>query len=321
MAGFKWPESFLGLLPVLLPAIFLASNVTAHPLAGDDDALSAGLGRSALTELLVRPGPEAIENTPRSWAQPAKDALISSMAIDPMRGVELNAPAGLFVAPSPATADRGAGFEKPDPLSQALRAMVNVKRRDNGAAERRVASPNEQITAVIDDGLSAVVLKVEQGLAEVVSEALDARIDDEGRVTFSLAGVGGFHLAVSDSALSFGRGDTVVAFNRGADNKLQQRVAGLDAVRAADEQAALGDFNPLRELLAFIQRAFHYPLFWVLVLLLLVGEIALMITRVKSRRRLHRRSSASEAQKKPKRSRIRVRLKRVRSRIRLQQTT
>ena len=201
--------------------------------------------------------------------------------------------------------------------------MVNVKRHGDGAAVWRVASPNEQIAPVVDDGISAVVLKVEQGLAEVVSEALDARIDDEGRVTFSLAGVGGFHVEASESGLSFGRGDTMLAFNGGGGTQVERRVAALDAIRAAEGQegqAAPSDSNPLRELLALALRALQYPLFWVLVLLALAGKIALVIARAQGRRRSHRLRSVSEPQK-IKRSRTRLRLKRVRTRIRLQQST
>ena len=169
------------------------------------------------------------------------------------------------------------------------------------------------------EDIAAVALKMEEGLAEIISEILDARVDGAGRVTFSLAGVEGFHVTAGDRQVSLGHGDTTFAFDPGAGAQLERRISALDAGRDADQRARSGTANPLRDLLELGVGVVQYPLFWVLVILALIGKLALVIATSQKRRRSRRLDPGGE-QPKAKRTRIRTRikLKRVRTRIRLQ---
>jgi hypothetical protein len=123
------------------------------------------------------------------------------------------------------------------------------------------------------------VLKMEEGLAEVITEVLDARVDDDGRVTFSMAGVEGFHVTHRCSGqVSLGYGDTLFAFNRatrvpsssGGSRRLM-RCATPSSARAPASS------NLLRDLVVLGVRVVQYPLFWVLVIMALIGKIALVL--------------------------------------------
>jgi limonene-1,2-epoxide hydrolase len=197
MAAFKRPHGFFG----LLAAVLVATQVVAYPLDDDHLAAHGAVSRDAFAEL-----PAAV--SAGAWST------------ESLPGLDHAASVHLFVDPSPA-ARQDVDFAKPaqaDPLRRALRAVVNVTAsRERGASAAAVVLPTEQLdpfTPILGDEITAAVLRMEEGLAEVLGEALDARVDEDGRVTFSMAGVEGFHLSAGNGQVSLGHGDTVFAFSQ-----------------------------------------------------------------------------------------------------------
>lgn len=318
MAVYKRPHGFLG----LFAAVLFATHVAAHPLDDDNLAPGSGVGGAAFVELPTSLGghPGAVPSALPAVTKANGDA----WPTDPLLGGGQASPVPLFVDAPPAVR-QDADFASPaqaDPLGRALRSVVNVTgRRQPGASVPGVAPPADQfgqVTPILVEEIAAAVLKMEEGLAEVVTEALDARIDEDGRVTFSMLGVEGFHVTSGDGQVLLGHGDTVLAFSQGGGAQLERRIAVIDAARNAEQRAQANTFNPVRDLAEIGLRAVQYPLTWVLVFLALIGKLALVIASSHNRRRSHRRNPGSE-QPKVKPARTRVRIKRVRTRIRLQQ--
>jgi hypothetical protein len=300
MAAFKRPHGVFG----LFAAVLVATQVAAYPLDDYDRAAHGAVSRDAFAEL-----PAAV--SAGTWSTGS------------LPGVDRAAPVPLFVDPSP-DARQDVDFAKPaqaDPLGRALRAVVNVTaRRQRGASAAAVVVPTEPLdpfTPILGDEIAAAVLRMEEGLAEVLSEALDARVDEDGRVTFSMAGVEGFHVSTGSGQVSLGYGDTVLAFNQDRSAQLGRRIAALDAVRDAEQGALPSSSNLLRDLLVLGVRVVQYPLFWVLVFMALIGKIALVLATPRKRRRLLRLKSSAQPKVKHLRTRARIKLKRVRTRIRL----
>ncbi|RDE52016.1 MAG: hypothetical protein DVS81_03635 [Candidatus Accumulibacter meliphilus] len=303
MAAFKRPHGFFG----FFAAVLVATQVAAYPLNDYDRAAHGAVSRDAFAAL-----PAAVSAGPWSTAS--------------LPGLDRAAPVPLFVDPSPA-AREDVDFAKPaqaDPLGRALRAVVNVTaKRQRGASAAAVVLPTEQLDPfipILGDEVAAAVLRMEEGLAEVLSEALEARIDEDGRVTFSMAGVEGFHVSTGNGQVSLGHGDTVFAFNQERSTELGRRIAVLDAVRDAEQGALPSSSNLLRDLLALGVRVVQYPLFWVLVFMALIGKIALVLATRHKRRRLPRLKSSAQPNVQHIRTGARSKLKRVRTRIRLRQS-
>lgn len=318
MVAFKRWHGFVGLLQMLL----FATGVAAYPLDDDASVPSAGVGHNALVALPTpdEAYPSDVTGNAMRLSPSAVNVPSSAWSADSLLAADGEMPAPLFVTPSPASGQDAelADFGTPKTLARTLRAVVNVEaRRQVGASPRRAALPDEQMVPLLDENVAAALREIEEGLAEVISDALDARIDEEGRVTFSLFGIGGFHLTAGSGQISIGHGDTKLTFEQNADYR-DPGVAAIDAARSTQQRALPGGFNPLRELIDLIVRVVQYPLVWVLLLLLVIGKITLMIATARSKRRSRRRSSASEPPK-VKRSRTRVKLKRIRTRIKLQQ--
>ena len=312
----------LGLLPMML----FAASVAAHPIDHDEQRQRSDASghREALAETPALAEPRQLGDDGVASALPSagSDDRRAAWPGDASRGVEQESSASLFVAERPG-GDRDAsltGVEQRDPLARVLRSVLNVNRQsDAGAAASsapRAARTDQQTGLELDENLAAAVLKMEESLAEVVREALDARIDDDGRVTFSLAGLAGFHLTSRDGAVLLGHGDTTLALTRDAGGSLERRVAELDAERSQQELPPRGA-NLLGELLNTVVAMLRYPLVWVVLLMLVIGKIALMIATAQTRKRSRsHRVSADSQQTKVKRSRSRYKL---RSRVRLQQ--
>jgi hypothetical protein len=305
MAVFRRTHGFLG----FLAAVLLAAQVAAYPLDDHDRAGRGAGSRDAFPEL-----PAAAAASAGAWST------------ESLSDVDSAAPVPLFVTPSPAVA-QDADFAKPaqaDPLGRALRSLVNVTAgRQRGASAARVVLPAEQgdpFNPIVGDEIAAAVLRMEQGLAEVVSEALDARVDADGRVTFSMAGVEGFHVSTGNGELSLGHGDTVFALNQERSAQLGRRIAALDALRDAEQHALPSSSNVLRDLFALGVRVVQYPLFWVLVAMALIGKIALVVATSHKRRSLPRLKSSAQPKVKHISTRARIKLKRLRTRIKQQQS-
>jgi hypothetical protein len=329
IAQFKRPHGILG----LLAALFQATQVAAYPLDNDELAARGGASRNgvaalpAVADVYTSTTPADVLRLLPATATATAKANAGAWSTGSSLGVDSAAPVPLFVDPLPA--DRqGEGLASPeqaDPLGRALRSLVNVSaNRPQGASAAGVVLPAaevDQVTPFLVEDIAAGVLKMEEGLAEIITEVLDARVDDEGRVTFSLAGVEGFHITTDGGKVSLGYGDTLFAFNRAKGAQLERRISALDAVRDAEQRPHSSISNPLRDLVELGQRVVQYPLFWVLVILALIGKVALAIANSRKRRRSRRLNSGGEQPKaKSTRTRTRIRLKRLRTRIRLQQS-
>lgn len=309
----------------LLQAALLAANAAAHPIDHDarqgrsqlsndqresTDVAALADGRSLASDGLARRLlSDGREDGDNAWSPGAA------------RGVERAAAASTFVTAQPGGDDNAnlTGIDQRDPLNKALRSVINVNRQSKaGAPAAASAAASGAPAASIDDAdIAAAVLKMEASLAGVLREALDARLDNDGRVTFSLVGIDGFHVDARDGAVSLGHGDSslVTVSSRGESD--QRRLAEHDS---GDWQPPRRGGNPLGELIDLVLMVLRYPLVWVLAAMLLIGKITLMIATAQSRKRARRHRSASQPVKvKLKRSRIRSRFKRSRSPVELQE--
>jgi len=322
---FKRPHGILG----FLAALFLATQVAAYPLDNDELAVRGCFSLNGFAAL-----PAVVEVYSSTTPTDVPSLLPATAKANPgawstgsWLGVDSAAPVPLFVDPLPED-HQGGGLASPahaDPLGRALRSVVNVSaNRPPEASAARVVLPAtelDQVTPFLVEEIAAGVLKMEEGLAEIITEVLDARVDDEGRVTFSLAGMEGFHITTDGGKVSLGYGDSLFAFNRVKGAQLERRISALDAVRDAEQRPHSSSSNPLRDLVELGRRVVQYPLFWVLVVLALIGKVALAIATSRKRRRLRRlKSGGAQPKAKRTRTRTRIRLKRMRTRIRLRQS-
>ncbi|WP_313953476.1 hypothetical protein [Accumulibacter sp.] len=283
-------------------ALLFAANVAAHPVDYSDGTKHADAGeeRGVLGE------PAANDAKGVGFA----DALLRE---------QRDAPAALLVDAQPDADSSGAfaGAGEPSPLARALRAVVNVNARRNAAWSP--PQPGQVVDqpagAQSGEDLSAALLKLEESLAGVVTQALDARVDEQGRVTFSMAGIEGFHITAEESAVSFGHGGASVVVARQSPTPLERRIAALDSSGSQQGLAGRGK-SPLQEFFDLVFEVLQYPLTWLVIFLLLLGQVALLIARFRNRHGSHRhrhRSHSKQAQPTVKRTRHRIRIKRVRS--------
>jgi hypothetical protein len=203
-----------------------------------------------------------------------------------------------------------ASFEEADSLRGSLRALVDPKpRRNVGSPWQRQTPSDQDMTPEALAEIAATVRELQQSAAEVLSTALDARIDREGQVTFSLAGVEGFRLDPRGGEVSFGHGDSsvsIVRYNAAPDDhQLEHALRRSQNPSPAAAQPSFG-----QEIIEFLEVVFQYPLFWLVILLLVIGKIALIVATRRSRRRMHRRRSSRPQVK------IKLKLKRRRTRSR-----
>ncbi|MBE2257879.1 MAG: hypothetical protein H6942_02435 [Candidatus Accumulibacter sp.] len=314
------------LLLVLPQAMLLAARVAATPIDHDDRSLESDRrgGRAVLADAAAAaadPWMVAMDGAAAALLSTDDSDGKGLASIDALRGVAQEAPASLFVNTGPG-ADRSGGFgpaEQRDPLARVLRAMVNVNRQRHISyySPQAVEAASRQAGPDLGEDVAAAILKMEASLAAVVNDALDARVDDDGRVTFSLAGVEGFHVTARDGEFFLGRGDTTLVRTDYGSAAIDRRIAALDAFHAPPAPPSRSA-NPVRELIDMGVAIVRYPLVWVLVALAAIGKVALIIAT----RRARRSRSASGAASEPtrvKRSRSRYRIKRSRSRGQLQE--
>lgn len=286
----------------LSQALLFAANVAAYPVDYSDGTKRADAGEER--GVLGEPA--------------ANDAKAVSFA-DALLREQRDAPASVWVDAQP-DADTSGDFaraEEPNPLARALRAVVNVNARRNAASSPPLTGQvvDQPVGSQIGEDFSAALLKLEASLAGVVTQALDARVDDQGRVTFSLAGIDGFQVTAAEGEVSFGHGGASVVVARQSPTPLERRIAALDASGSPQGLAGRGR-SLTQEFFDLVFEIFQYPLTWLVIVLLLVGQVALLIARFRNRHRSHRhrrRSHSTQTQPTVKRTRHRIRIKRVRS--------
>lgn len=190
------------------------------------------------------------------------------------------------------------------PGQQTARPGTHRRVRDAQASEDLIASLN----ATVHDGSTAVPQTfwrhadsaksmphnelpqefiqtfddLQRGVAESISEATGMRVDSEGRRRLSFGGV----------EIFMGPQGGGVAINNG---DLSQVLIDYDAKRNDAELAMLADqeasgggrvtFNPLVQIVRWLEEILTYPLFWVFVATLVFGYVATMIIRQRGLKR------------------------------------
>jgi hypothetical protein len=213
-----------------------------------------------------------------------------------------------------------AALEPLDALSS-LRPMVDGNTQQNRVPSLpRQARSDPNAASETGEGIAALVLELEGSVVEVLTAATDARIDPDGRVTFSLAGIDGFHYAARGGELSLGHGDASLAIVQPAAGSLEQRMEqGRTRDRQPLTQQPAGSYATA-EVWPLLKEILQYPLVWLLLLLLLIGKIALLVARYRARRRTRRSGSGiRHAKLKVRRTGVRHRIKRVSSSVSLQE--
>lgn len=178
-------------------------------------------------------------------------------------------------------------FSQPDPLARTLHSLVNVVHRP-GAVETSPRLERDDTPIAIDFGEEgrAAVLEAKEVLAGAIRTVLDPRAEADGRISFSLAGLEGFHLLADGSSWTLGFGDsTLTSFQANA------REGETDAYRRGQQAAFLADSdaanaNALRgpqfslipgeimQAIDFARAIFEYPLTWFLIALFIIFRIA-----------------------------------------------
>jgi len=161
--------------------------------------------------------------------------------------------------------------------------------------------------------LVTAVHELQAAVVETLAEALDARVDRDGRVSFSLAGIEGFQFVSEAGKVTIGHGDAFLSVVQESDKPVARRAA---LAAAADDRKADTlplPFNPVAELFGLFGSAVQHPLLWVLVFFLVVGKVAFSFaTRRSGQARRTRASSPDSAPRKV----ARVKEKRLRWRQR-----
>ena len=170
------------------------------------------------------------------------------------------------------------GIEHADPLSAVFHNLLNIKQQSNPRAFwRETGHARHELAFDPGEEISAAVYDLRMALAQLVSEAVDLRVDEEGRRTFSLAGVDGFRLIAQGGEISLAQGDfalTVADYNGGSWGR-RDASAGQGSWSAG----AAGASNPIADLSRLLREMLQYPLAWVVIILAIIGQIALLVGR------------------------------------------
>lgn len=298
-----WLRSIGHMLAVLLQAGAVASSVLAHTIANDGDGPSAVLAgpvsAAAAPGIILPPPADTVE---------AGGSLISADRFDHEDWAPQTAP-GQLIGPQAV------------PLASTWRPLLRSKAaRSSGPAPAATHAGPAGARAIpqTDDEISAALDELQESVAEVLAEATGAHLGPEGRLSFSLAGLEGFHYRARDGGVSFGHGDLSLAIvDHGAERPGRQP----SGERAAQTPPAAQDTTATREIFQFIKEIFEYPLVWLLILLLLIGKFVLLVSHRRARKGRHRRRSGANEPVKLKRirRRIRFRIKRQPTTVGLQQ--
>lgn len=302
----------------VMTVIWLATSALAYPIGDDAGSLSAATG-SRHRHPLDSAALVGVDHSPEHLQA-------SLLATDPhfvsptWSASGMESPDLRFGPLQPAVdgSSDPAGFEQADPWFAVPPAMLGGKpRQQPAAAIPGRAQAAHTAAAAPADAIATVVNELQESMAETISTAFDANKDSQGRVTFSLAGIEGFHYSTQGGALTLGHADTSLAIvERDVRLSDQQQRA---AIRSAPP--ASHDPETMREWIEFIKEVLGYPLFWVVIFFLVIGKIVLYFASRRRRKQRHRIRSESSRQAKVQRirKRVRIRIKRSPSRVGIQE--
>jgi len=200
-------------------------------------------------------------------------------------------------------ADTGSGLRSLNTEGKTGRAAGANASPGLPAAGGGTGRPAAELVTAVDELQEAVV--------ETLGEALNARVDRDGRVSFSLAGIEGFQFVSEAGKVTIGYGDAFLSVVQESEKPAGQRAA---LVAAADDRKADAmrlPFNPLAELVDLLGKALQHPLLWVIVFFLVVGKVAFSFATRRSRKM--RRTSTLPPDSAPRKV-VRVKVTRSRSR-------
>lgn len=300
------------LLQVMVLSFWTAAGALAHPMGNDTGGLSVATSSSHQGLLppavLMGMGVPAGHNTPAPLPSslPAIEKHILTPASWSASGTK--SPEAPFepLRHGADTASDPAGLVETDPLLAMPRTVLSGSSQPplaaappgGGAslAHPAVAQPEEEIIRVFNE--------LQESAREVIATAIDLNKGPQGRLTFSLAGVEGFHYSLQGGELTFGYGETSLSI-------IERNVGQSDHQRASTHSAhpASKDLEGVHELIELVKEILSYPLLWVILFFMVAGKVALEIARRRGRKRTHRRRSEASPQVKEQRIRKRIRLR------------
>ncbi|MCM8626891.1 hypothetical protein [Accumulibacter sp.] len=201
-----------------------------------------------------------------------------------------------------------------DSLTAALRPQNRRPSRKNPSPAAGSSPAASSLLPQPAEDLALAIRQLQETLASEIADSLDVRKADDGRVNFSVAGVEGFHVSTG-SRVSVGYADVSVDFGERFD-KAVGALPGQGAALPMAGQPLPPQATATREIFAFLGEVIQYPLFWVLVLLLLAGKIGWLVFSYRERRRRRRVRSKQRPLHQAKGAHVRVRVrKRIRYRL------
>ena len=279
----RWPTP-IGVAAFLL----LGVDALAHSIA--DDAAPLPLTAAVLP---AEPAPAASPPAPELASAP---------------GEHEPSPQWLSPAPLllPAVPSLDADASAP-PAGTASRMLLTRPGRQRPAAPPPGGASVAATTGLVPagDDILATLNNLQHAVAELIVETTDARVGPGGQVSFSVAGVEGFHYSARDGQASIGHGDvSLTVVDQTVDRR--QPVAGA---RVAPAMPVSQDVSPPLMFVELLKEVLAYPLVWVLALLLLVARIAWLVASRRARKQRHRRRPVSRQQETPQKVRKRVRIR------------
>jgi len=211
--------------------------------------------------------------------------------------------------------------ESVHPFATASRMLMRKPDRQvapgTTTAARGSSVPNPAGLLPADDDVPANLNNLQQAVTELIVETTGARMGPGGRISFSLAGIEGFHYSARDGHVSIGHEDLSLTV---VDTKGDRRPP-VAQEPTAPAIAAGHDASPAVYVIQLLREVLAYPLVWVLAFLLLAGKIALLVANRRARKRRHRRRPISRQQEAPQRirQRVRIRVRRRQPAVGLQQ--
>lgn len=300
------------LLQVMILAFATAAGALAHPMGNDTGGLSAAAGSShqgllapaALMGMDVPAGQNSPAPLPSSV--PAIDKHFLAPASRSESGTKSPEAPSEPLQHSADTASDPAGLVETDSLLALPRTVLSGNSQPSLAA----AQPGDRAPLVDpaaarhDEEIMQVFNELQDSAREVIAAAIDLNKGPQGRLTFSLAGVEGFHYSSQGGELTLGYGETSLSI-------VERNVGQANSQRASAHSAhpASKDLEGVHELIEWVKEILSYPLLWVILFFMVTGKVALEIARRRGKRRTHRRRSEGSPQAKEQRIRKRVRIR------------
>lgn len=277
---------------MFIQTMTLAGHSLAIPIAGDEQSagqLVIGFGDDDRETAFVVPGLRAAESGGELWELPSLSGVRGSSSADP------------FWADGVQSSDRWSGLET-DAGALPLRAGMPAPGRPSspsavtaGATSESAQQPGQTAPAVqivLDERVVEMARGAEHRLIETLVEVLDVRRTEKaGQLGFSVGAVDGFQVTRSEGGLALGYDGTTLLVSERAENTARSRDQPASSGLSSSSQAPHGS-SVVGELTRMFTDLLQYPLFWVVVVLLLAGKIAWLVARHWSagERRAERRS-------------------------------